>query len=196
MEHVALNFIKSHYKELNVISQIKENTIQRIWGANSDEKLDDIYTYNMPLYKKMVFRFRNTITSPFKNPSPFQFVKQVDPGNQRKFMSYFGIHNNERDLIEFFGWLRCGLGVYDISELQQLNSIEEVYETEMYKLFIQNEIIFFFGINDEYKQKLIDRYNSECIDRYNNLMAEHAKLLAENEELKLAIEHFKKGSNS
>jgi hypothetical protein len=40
-------------------------------------KLDDVYKYDMPLYKKMVFRFRNT------NNSPFQLCKQVDPNCQQ-----------------------------------------------------------------------------------------------------------------
>ena len=58
-------------------------------------------------------------------------------------------------------------GIVDLMELQNLKNISDVYSTDMYKLFAENEIKFFFGISLEHQFKLISRYNKECVDAYN-----------------------------
>jgi len=117
----------------------------------------------------MIFRFRNC------NNSPFAFIKQLDSVNQQIPLRYFKIYTDHDyelyELIEFFGWLKNYFNIYGILDLfsDTMTTISEARESEPYNLWLQNEIIFFFGIDTNYQQKLINKYNVECVDSYNNL---------------------------
>lgn len=165
MTHITLSFIYKYHKQLERLSAMKEDDIRALWiQPNEDPDISSLqYNYNIPLYQKMIFRFRQC------EQSPFRFCNQIDPGNQSRMMSYYQIYDdNERQLINFFAWLKNGLGIYDLYKLDESStSIEEIEKSQIYQLWKVNEIIFFSNINDNKKSLLVDRYNKDCIDKYN-----------------------------
>lgn len=170
LKYITIKWLEEFKPQLMEMSNMDEKIVQKIFGGNLETLIEEDYN-SIHLLKnqdvlsaKMVFRFRNG------GGSPFQLCKGCDPGNQQRVLSHYNIilrSVEERDLIEFFGWIRCGLGIVDLMELQDLKNISDVYSTDMCKLFGENEIKFFFGISLEYQLKLINRYNKECVDTYN-----------------------------
>jgi len=165
MQHITFDFINRYRKQLNQISEMKEEDIRAMWiqpGESSD--ISNLqYNWSIPLYQKMIFRFRQC------EQSPFRFCNQIDPNNQGRVMSYYKIYDDfSNQLINFFAWLKNGLGIYDLFELDgTLEQIKDIEKSQLYQLWKINEIKFFFGINGQKKNRLINRYNVECIDSYN-----------------------------
>ncbi len=62
-QHINLDIIKEHKFELIKFAHIKESDIQKIWRQSNEPELRDFtnltYCYEIPLYQKMIFRFRN-----------------------------------------------------------------------------------------------------------------------------------------
>jgi len=142
---------------------MKEEDVRALWILpGEDPDISDLkYHWNIPLYQKMIFRFRQC------EQSPFRFCNQIDPVNQDRMMSYYQIYDLfEKQLINFFSWLKNGLGVYDLYELDGMkyNTNELSQSAQLWKV---NEIKFFFGIDRQAQTVLINRYNKECIDKYN-----------------------------
>lgn len=165
MQSISFNFINKYHKQLDQISKMRKEDIRALWiqsGESSD--ISNLqYNYDIPLYQKMIFRFRQC------EQSPFRFCNQIDPVNQSRMMFYFKIYDdNENQLINFFAWLKNGLGPYDLFELDgTLDQVKDIEKSQLYQLWKINEIKFFFGINEQKRNLLINRYNKECIDTYN-----------------------------
>jgi hypothetical protein len=88
---------------------------------------------------------------------------------------YFGIivsYKEARDLIEFFGWIKCGLCPIDLISIFNLESIPSNHR----ELFKKNEIEFFYSLSLDQQNRLIDRYNRECVDKYNQYMREEYQI--------------------
>lgn len=135
------------------ISKITPNDIMSIWKESGEETICDFdnieYDYSMPLYKKMILRFKRE----GKN-DPSIFIKTLDPSNQYIISTWFGIHNYK--IFEFFAYIKNQFGSYQINEIG-LNSD---------KWKSNNSIIFFFDLKQNEQQKLIDMYNNS----YDNLI--------------------------
>jgi hypothetical protein len=165
MQQMTLSFISKYHKQLDRLSEMKEEDVRALWiQPGDDPDISNLqYNWSIPLYQKMIFRFRQC------EQSPFRFCNQIDPVNQSRMMSYYQIYDDfNRQLIDFFAWLKNGLGVYDLYELDgSLDSIEEIEKSIIYQLWKVNEIKFFFGISHSMQMSLINRYNKDCIDKYN-----------------------------
>lgn len=170
MRRVTLEWINEHRTELDKMSKMTEFDIQNMWIQDGENRLSDFghlqYRWDAPLFQKMIFRYWNA------KKSPSRLATQIDSGNRQRMLTYFGIFDlNENDLVEFFAWLKNGLGVYDLYELHGgLPSTDAVKDTVLFKLWNINEIVFFFGINKTLQTILMTRYNKECVDSYNAMI--------------------------
>lgn len=166
MQHITFGIVYQLAEELNHISDMKEEDVRDIW-IQPYENFDITslqYNYNIPLYQKMIFRFRQC------EQSPFRFCSQLDPNNQFRMLSYYKIYDDNKQLINFCSWLKNGIGIHDLYELDgALNKIDDINQSELYQLWKINEIKFFFGINYNKQLSLINKYNKECIDAYLSL---------------------------
>src|SRR5437762_8438970 len=72
MNRITIDYVKSMQKNLLKMADMSESTVISIFGGDPSVPVDNIYTYDMPIYKKMVFRFRQG------NNSPFQLCKGCD----------------------------------------------------------------------------------------------------------------------
>lgn len=135
------------------ISKITQNDIMCIWKEPDEEIICDFdnieYNYSMPLYKKMILRFKRE----GKN-DPSVFIKTLDQSNQYRISVWFGIYNYK--LFEFFAYIKNHFGSYQIDEIG-LNSD---------KWKSNNSIEFFFDLKQDEQEKLVDMYNKS----YDNLI--------------------------
>lgn len=157
---ITLDLLLSVKPQLMKMSTTNEFDIQKIFIRPNEEQFFDfsnlIYRYDAPLYQKMIFRFRQC------DKSPFRFWNQLDPSNRNAFLRYFNFYSeNKIEITEFFAWLKNGLGIGDFHELYGTQNNEYTPgELPGYKLWLENEIVFFFGIDEEKQQQLINKYNT------------------------------------
>ena len=150
MEHITLDFINQFKDQLLKMSTMSEDTITRLWGLCD-------FNYYLHFADKFLVNRK----------SPFAFCKDCDPGNQQKLLGYYSISSKrEKELIEFFAWIKNGLCIIDLKNLED----PDVSPDNLCELIQQNEIIFFYGISDSSKQRLINKYNKEHVDRYNSFI--------------------------
>ena len=191
MNHITLVAIEKFKSKLIKFSKMTEEDIMAIWiePSNGEDVTIDLskieYKWDIPLYQKMIFRYRNC-----QHSAP-RFVHQLTPGNQNQVLHYFDltmdisqlaeyILNKEgpfhslysRDLIEFFAWIANGLGSYDIVMLEFNDFNDELLENSSFvNNWTSNQIEFFFELGLEQQERLLTRYNRECVDSYNDLIS-------------------------
>jgi len=182
--------IQKYQAELINLSKLTESNIQDIFIKESEVRLDDFsnleYSGHIPLYlvpegqvksfckaetlyQKMIFRFRNS------DNSPCTFYKGCDYSNQKLLLSHAGLNSydvNTKKIMEFFAAIRNMFSIVDIIELNDDTAKifsergEEYLEdfSNNNSLYLQwkkeNEIKFFFGLDSDQQQKVIDKYNS------------------------------------
>lgn len=167
LKYITYESLSEQKQRLEKMSAMTEFDIQVIWRESYEQKCDDfkdlVYNYDIPLYQKMIFRFRHAEMSPSK------FIKQLDPVNQQRILSYLQIYDTQ--LVEFLAWLKNGIGIFDLHSMQtEVSSIDDVENTQLYKFWSKNEIVFFFAIDKILQDTLITRYNKECVDTYNEMI--------------------------
>lgn len=153
--HIQIENIIKLKKELIAFSNIIEPNIRDIWYQKGEEDLNDFsqlkYSFDIPLYQKMIFRFRNgsnKATSLFKGCDPF---------NQALLLEFFELSPKNIKIIEFFAWISYGLGKYEIANLSDTYSEEITF----IKKWEKNDIDFFFSLPIEKQTNLVNRYNKE-----------------------------------
>lgn len=153
---ISLDYIIELESELLKLSKLTEYHIQDIWISSNETKLDNfndlIYSWDAPLYQKMIFRFRNCE----KNPS--MFYNQLDPVNKNHLINFICASSVEQ-VIDFFIWLRSNYNEY-ILEMMKMDE----YLINFWK---DNELNFFFEINRKWQNKFVNTYN-EYIRRFND----------------------------
>ena len=190
LHRITLQWIAKFKLQLLKLSYLTEEDIRDIWIRQGEDMTVDlstiIYNYDIPLYQKMIFRFRNC------NNSAVRFFHQIDPCNQGIVLRRFGlIFNNMTEvselcntknpielllrgtgeLVEFFSWIANGLGSYNITMLEFNDFNEELCQKSSFvKSWSKNQVEFFFGLSEQKQQELIDQYNKECVDSYNELI--------------------------
>jgi hypothetical protein len=150
------------------MSKMSEQDVIKMWGGPDDFDLEKIqYRWDAPLYEKMLWRFRQN------NGSPFAFCHSCDPSNMLRPLDYYNIYNNRnKDLIEFFAWIKNGMGIIDFYDLFDANMTmkhDQITEIFPYKNWKVNEIVFFLNLTVPIQEKIIDKYNINCVDSYNRL---------------------------
>ena len=169
MKHITLEQLNRYKEKLVAFSNITEENIRSIWIKDGEDPNVDLttieYNWDIPLYQKMIFRFRNC------NKSAPAFFRQIDPGNQQRmlwFFILFGLRDNE--IIEFFAWIANGLGVYNITKLEFDDYNEQlVTQSTLVPKWRENQITFFFDLDEDKKANLIKEYNKDCVDKYNEI---------------------------
>ena len=84
MKSITTTYINQYHKQLTNLSNMTEEDIKSMWiMPNEDSDISNLqYNWNIPLYQKMIFRFRQC------EQSPFRFCNQIDPVNQYRMMMY------------------------------------------------------------------------------------------------------------
>jgi hypothetical protein len=108
--HITSGQLSSQRAQLVAFSEFGEEDIRKVWGSlGSSTKTDDLaqlqYDPAGPLCHKLIFRFRQY------DRSPSRFAHGIDPGKQQFILFRYRL---ERDVVEFFAWLKNGLGIYDL----------------------------------------------------------------------------------
>jgi hypothetical protein len=173
MTNITIEWLNSQQTKLIKFSTINEQDIQKIWRSPNEKEYNNKeletleYHYSLPLFCKMIFRFRQEAccTGLFRG---------CDPNNQTRLMNYFKLSWEQGyALLEFLHWTRYSLGPVDICALEFGKYDEESMTKSSYlEKWKTNEILFFFYIlSGKQKEKLITRYNTECVDRYNEMIS-------------------------
>ena len=127
------------------LAQITEADIQDIWietgpKLSPKELTTLVYSWDLPLCHKMIFRFRNCGIAGFWN--------QIDPCNRACLLRHVGIFSQEADtLMDFFAWIENHLSVY---ELQKIKSLSDHAE--------RNGVQYFLESSFSYQQALLAYY--------------------------------------
>lgn len=177
LAEINVELLQQWREKLIKMSLMTKKNIQDIYIESGDVIADDldklVYSYDIPLYQKMIFRFVNC------DLNTAVFYHQIDPNNQHLLRRFFGSIENYRTssvmhgLIEFFAWISNSLGSYNIVELEGIEYKSGTnYELEENSKFVhqwrKNPVIFFFDvIDDVQKRTLIDRYNTQCVIPWN-----------------------------
>jgi len=171
MEEVTLKIIKSNEVALISMSYMTDEDIRKVWGDPNDgvDLVNLEYHWNIPLYQKMIFRFRHS------SKSPFAFCNSCDPSNMERMPNYYGIYSNVKTLVYFFAWIKnqlCIIDFYDMFVTDKTWHMDKAKELPEYKFWLVNEIVFFFNLFKDQQVKLIDRYNKDCVETYNILYSD------------------------
>ena len=160
---------------LDRMSQLTQEDIQNIWRRSIELEIKDLntlkYNYDIPLFQKMIFRFRNC------ERSPSMLYNQIDPINKQKLLWYIinDIFNQNKTkppltytdvsifkkVIEFFIWIKSAFSWYILKA--DFPSLSEHH----LQLWNQNEIKFFFGLDNGIQLKLINMYNEYIVFNLN-----------------------------
>lgn len=168
LKHITFELIDNNKQNLINFSNITEENIRDIWFTNGDVYIDDLtlleYHWSIPLYQKMIFRYRNS------DKLASKFFRGCDPYNQMILLRKFHMYHENKDLIDFFSWISTSLGVYDIVQLEGLEfNDENLDESKYVKSWKKNDIEFFFSLSEDNKNYLIEKFNTECVDKYNEM---------------------------
>ena len=170
LHHITQEWLGRYKTQIMNLSDMTEDDIRKIWirpGEDPNVDLSTIvYNYDIPLYQKMIFRYRHC------SHSAPAFFRQIDPGNQMRMLAYFLLFgHNVRELIEFFAWIANGLGAYDIVMLEFNDFSDELHQQSTYiPKWKKNQITFFFELPEGIQASLLARYNKECVDAYNEII--------------------------
>ena len=165
MRRIDRQELLQHQEDFLRISLLSEEDIQNIWRQPRETKLsaEEIrnmrYNYDIPLFQKMIFRFRQN------HQQPACFYNNIDMCNQRLFLSYYDLSlmtDSIANGLNFLAWITNMISEY---EMQQLIS-----DIDLLQEWIKNNISFFFSLEEKHQELLIDKYNIQCIDRYNQLI--------------------------
>jgi hypothetical protein len=75
------------------------------------------------------------------------FLKTLHPGTSRELACKYKIYDNH--IFEFFGYVKCGIAPGDIKE----------WGLNVDDFHLKSSIQFFFSLNNELQNKIIDDYN-------------------------------------
>ena len=129
MSHARL---AAHLEQLQQLCKIDEATIKTIYGQGEpDIDLSKIeYSYSIPLYQKIIFRFRS------ESRLVGRFFRGLDPGNQHMLLSHYKLASDGHELVEFLAFLTTSLGLYD---LEQLSLASAIYDYDHFISHITND---------------------------------------------------------
>lgn len=181
---------------LQKLSDITEIDIMNIWikpGEPTDIS-NLVYDYDIPLYQKMIFRFRNGFKSPaflyngidpnnqnillkyFGLPPLYESYNGIDPNNQNILFKHFKLQplyesyngTSIKEFMDYLVWIRSMYCPYKIKEL--CGNDKDTLEKYMSN-WNTNEIKFYLGLTDEHKAEISTQYQQE-INRLNTIFEE------------------------
>ena len=170
INYITKDWISTYAKKLHHFSNITEDDIQNIWIQDGDKRIKNyskmVYTSNMPIFKKMIFHFA------LSNRSACSFWIKQSIYNKLILLKYFGMDYEEtRELIDFFHWITQKNWLYILSQLDNRITIDNFMSSE-YFTYMKNydQINFFWLLDPEKQQRVIDIYNENVVDLYNSFI--------------------------
>src|SRR5436190_22915826 len=117
LRHITFKWLNKYKNQLLNLSNIDEFKIRDIWIKQDDQYLDNFsnlqYNFEIPLYQKMIFRYRNG------NKLSTRLYQGLDPCNKTRILYNYGLYYEDaHELMEFLAWIANGLGIYDILKLE------------------------------------------------------------------------------
>lgn len=94
--HITLAWLNSKKEELFSFGDIDEKTIYEMWNYEGKE---------FPVSHDMIRRFRQY------GSSPCCLASAINSPDRDRLLWRYGL---ERQIMEFFAWLKNGLGIYDV----------------------------------------------------------------------------------
>lgn len=157
-----MNISKNKDKLLKM-SQISEPDIRDIWIVKNDIKVgnsnlkDIVYKWDIPLYQKMIFRFRNC------QGCIARFWNQVDPCNRQKLLTYYKIYDKSNDMMEFFAWIKNHIRTYDFVAIKNMYEAEcksksKITDVSLKRFEESNAIQYFLESSTEYQNAILKYY--------------------------------------
>jgi hypothetical protein len=141
---VLYDELQAFRDKLSDLSRLDEDQIQRLWSTG-DGKLpspkDLEYSYDAPLYVKMIFRFRQN------SSQPACFWNSVDPANQRYLQRIYSVECTNS--LYFLSW---------IWNMVNLPMMENWLPGKDLTLWKTNTIEFYFSLSKEDQLVLLDQY--------------------------------------
>jgi hypothetical protein len=151
---VTIDKLFEHQQELLEFALLDEETIMRIWIKSGEVVINDFnditYNFQMPLYQKMILRFRREGMS-----CPAVFCKTLDPSNQRLLLSrYHMYYSDVFTIVEFMAQIKVGMGLSDLTTIGFNDTVIECWKGK-------NSIAFFFSLSNDLQHELVSWYNSK-----------------------------------
>jgi hypothetical protein len=136
-----IEFLCCSQDELMAFTQFSSADIQKIWIELGDPQ--------------MGLHMGNKLANEYNGDIILFLASGCDPESKRlignKLLpSFEPIHMFK--IINFFQWIKCGLGSYHLDEMFQDNSIGHLWKTS-------NSIYFFFQLESHQQDLLIGKYN-------------------------------------
>lgn len=161
-KQINIDTFHDNKEKLQLFANMSEFDIKNVWKTNSDKDINDCvnipYSYDLPLYAKMIIRFQNA------NKSPNCLHRQIDPHNQLLLRAKYDLYYDE-NLIEFFATIDDNLGACDIIELDDETNI--IADSDYVKKWRNSSIKFFYWLSVDKQKMLVDNYNKK-ISEWNN----------------------------
>ena len=158
---MSVAIIKSRKIKFDNFYKFNELIIQNLWIKKGEvycSTQDDFkflkYEPDIPLYQKMIFRFRNC------NMSPIMFYNQVDPANKNLLENYFGFEIIDIQVLDFLIWFECNYS----SGYKKL-IIQDILNQNLLINEISNTFDFILGIPTEKSEPILYEYR-EIIKKY------------------------------
>jgi len=144
-----------HKHNIAKMSKLTEHDIMDVWIESDEDPVKDlskiVYSYDAPLYQKMIWRFRQT-------KSPTLLHNEIDPCNRKILLRYFDLDHwnlynkfNNR-LLEFFVWLKS-------QHFSQEDFTDQEKADKHLRDWKENEMVFFINLLECDQQRLINKYN-------------------------------------
>jgi len=143
--HVEFDELMQCKEKYLKLGNATEKDIRDIWiKPGEDNDISNlVYNYTIPLYQKMIFRYRNA------NNKIIGVWNGIDPGNRRTLLSNFNIHSDDDRIPEFFAWICFSLAIYDIN----------IIDPSLVDLWKKDDMHFFYFLGESRQKALIKRYN-------------------------------------
>ena len=167
MESVNCKFLEQNKDVFISFSKFNQLDLQRLYRNPREKELtqDEInnieYSYDLPLFIKLIFRLRQN------NNCPARFFNNADWIVQGDILKiYFdvytslGEHNIYKDHLDFFSWIGNMVSIMEIRSMVGDISLVECWQV--------NTILFYYSINEDLQKKLVELYLAELV-RVNQL---------------------------
>ena len=153
--------VARYRKEFLAMSHITERQIRDFWLEQGDEKVADDelanikYHYMIPLYQKMIFRFRNC------GGCISRFWNQIDPNNRFKLLARFDIRESVDDTMNFFAWIKNLISGCELGQLLEKNTdlSKDDVDVEIQRWQDSNAIQYFFESSPDFQEVLFGHYD-------------------------------------
>lgn len=109
---VKIDMWSPHVKDgiIRMLTEFDEDTVMSLWinGGESRDYENMVYSYDAPLYQKMIWRLRSC------KGSAIDFWNQIDPCNRHMMVSRYGLGHlvyGHDQILNFIHWIYNHTGI-------------------------------------------------------------------------------------